>query len=403
MTDPAAGRADAVGGGGARDAGLHVRALFFLIGAAGAFLIPYFVLVLGDRGLTTDLIGFIVGASTLAGILASPLWGHLADTRLGAARTLTISSVACTIFALALFASGSSTPVVLGSCVALGAAQAPTVPLSDTLALGHLGLERMEEYGGIRLWASAGWALVAVIVGALYERVGLEPALPLYAAAALAVAAGASRPALRSPVARELGALPLRSAAETFRETPGFPVLIAGLTLASIATWAGLTFVPVLLVAQGGDLFLVGLAAGVAAVIEIPIFRASPWLVTRLGLRVVYGAGAVVYVVTLLALALSSGPMVTGVARGAVGVAYGLTSAALVVAVGRLVPQRRRTTGQAILQMTTFGVGPVVGAAAGGLVYATLGPSALFGLGAVVTAAGSTVVATTLPGASPSR
>lgn len=258
----------------------------------------------------------------------------------------------------------------------------------------------MHDYGNIRLWASAGWAVVVVIAGAIYQRVGLEPMLPLYASGALVQAAIASRSVLTSPVAPEPSGLPLASAVAVVRASPGFARLLGALLVASAATWAGLTFIPVLIVSQGGDLFLVGLAASIAATVEIPIFRASSWLAARFGLRALYGAGASTYVATLTALALSADPVVTAVARMAVGVAYGLTSAALVVAVGRLVPESRRNTGQALLYMTTLGIGPVAGAAIGGVVYASLGPAVLFGAGALVAAAASVVVASSLTRAS---
>ncbi len=379
---------------------VHVRALFFVIGATGAFLIPFFVLLLQDRGLTTDRIGLVVSGASLAGVLAAPIWSHLADARMGASRTLALSSLASASLALALFAAGSGAWAIFGLSAALGAAQAPTVALSDTLALGYLGPDRMHDYGNIRLWASAGWAVVIVIAGAIYQRVGLEPMLPLYASGALVQAAIASRSVLISPVAPEPSGHPLASAVAVVRASPGFARLLGALLVASAATWAGLTFIPVLIVSQGGDLFLVGLAASIAATVEIPIFRASSWLGARFGLRALYSAGASTYVATLTALALSADPVVTAVARMAVGVAYGLTSAALVVAVGRLVPESRRNTGQALLYMTTLGIGPVAGAAIGGVVYASLGPAVLFGAGALVAAAASVVVASSLTRAS---
>ncbi len=122
----------------------------------------------------------LVGAGT------APLWSHLADTRLGAARVLIVSSAATALFALALAVSGSAFWAILLVAVLMSMCSSPGAPLSDALAVAYLGEERMSEYGRIRLWASLGWGVAVIGFGALYEAVGLAPVLPLYAAGTVA-------------------------------------------------------------------------------------------------------------------------------------------------------------------------------------------------------------------------
>ena len=59
---------------------------------------------------------------------------------------------------------------------------------------------------------------------------------------------------------------------------------------------------------------------------------------------------------------------------------------------GRLVPSRLRVTGQALLQIASTGIGPIVGAALAGFVYQRIGAAALFASAAAVVAIGATVV-----------
>ncbi|MDP9296554.1 MAG: hypothetical protein M3O88_07675, partial [Actinomycetota bacterium] len=54
----------------ARDA----RVLFTLGGFSTAIFLPFFVLLLRDRGLAPDRIGFLVAASAATSLVAAPVW-----------------------------------------------------------------------------------------------------------------------------------------------------------------------------------------------------------------------------------------------------------------------------------------------------------------------------------------
>jgi PPP family 3-phenylpropionic acid transporter len=126
--------------------------------------------------------------------------------------------------------------------------------------------------------------------------------------------------------------------------------------------------------------------------VEVPFFRASGRLAEHMGLRAVYLSGIAVYVLMLVAWALLASPVAVALIRVLGGVGFGLTYAALVVITGRLVPERLRTTGQALMQVATVGLGPVLGAAVGGVVYRRLGASTLFGSAAAVATFGAAVI-----------
>jgi MFS family permease len=60
------------------------------------------------------------------------------------------------------------------------------------------------------------------------------------------------------------------------------------------------------------------------------------------------------------------------------GVGFSLLFTTSVVVVGRLVPQHLYSTGNAITATVGFGIGPILGAGVGGLVYQHLGPGVLY-------------------------
>jgi MFS family permease len=96
-----------------------------------------------------------------------------------------------------------------------------------------------------------------------------------------------------------------------------------------------------------------------------------------------------VSIVTLLGYSLSGSPIQVAVFRTLAGAGFGLKYAALVVLTDRLVARHLRNTGQTLMQMAQWSVGPVLGPAVGGFIYVTLGPSSLFAGSAVLATAGA--------------
>src|SRR5450756_1564909 len=147
-----------------------LRALFLLSGAGGAALLPFFAPLLQGRGLDPEQIGLVLGATSLAGAVATPLWSHLADTRLGAVRVLQLSALTTVVGALALALAGSALLPVLIAAALMSACSAPEAPLSDALAQS-----RILPYSVIRSaprypTASAGWGVAVIAFGVLFQH-----------------------------------------------------------------------------------------------------------------------------------------------------------------------------------------------------------------------------------------
>jgi predicted MFS family arabinose efflux permease len=369
-----------------------IRWLFLLGGIATAAMLPFFTPLLLSRGLSPDRIGLVLSAMALTGVVAAPLWSHEADTRLGTTRALVLSTLATAGAALLLIPAGSTAWAIAAAAILLAAVSAPGTALGDALALAVLGPDRANDFGRIRRFASLGWAVSVILFGALYQAVGLGPVLPLYAGALVIYAVFARRIPSRRAV-RDGDERPSRLGAigEAFRTSPGLAPFLGGLLLLSVATSATDGFVPLQMLGAGGGPFLIGVAAGLAAFIEIPIFTWSAALGRQFGMRNLFLAGAVVSIVTLVGYSLSSSPAQVAVFRTLAGAGFGLKYAALVVLTDRLVATRLRNTGQALMQIAQWSLGPVVGPAVGGFVYVTLGPPTLFAGAAVIATGGALV------------
>ena len=368
-----------------------IRSLFVLGGIATAAVLPFFTPLLQARGLSPDRIGLVLSAMALATVVAAPLWSHEADTRLGTTRALVLSTLATAGCALLLIPAGTVGWAVAAAAILMAAASAPGTAFGDALALAVLGPARANDFGLIRRFASLGWAVAVILFGALYQVVGLWPVLPLYAGALVVFAAFARR--IPSPRGAHDGQRNSRLGAigAAFRTSPGLAAFLGGLLLLSFATSSTDGFVPLQMLGAGGGPFLIGVAAGLAAVIEIPIFTWSSSLGRRFGMRNLFLAGALVSIVTLVGYSLSSSPAQVAVFRTLAGAGFGLKYAALVVVTDRLVAAHLRNTGQALMQIAQWSLGPVIGPAIGGFVYVTLGPPTLFAGAAVLATVGALV------------
>ena len=358
-----------------------VRLLFAVGGVSASTILSFFALWLAERGLAADRIGIVLALASLAGVITSPLWGHVADTRLGPARTLRISTIATGAAALGFLLAGRSFWALAVVAVLRGASESPGAPLTDSIALHALGSERATSYGSYRMWGSLGWAVAIVGFGAWYERRGLGALPVLYALGLLAFTVIVSRfPSERPdrPERSRFGAV-----GDAFRGSTALRPFLVGLLVVGVASSAAWSFVPLRISARGGGPFLIAVAASLAAIAEIPIFRASAWLGERVSLRVLYATGAGIFVVASIVWALASNPTVIAGANVLNGVGFGLRYAALVIIVGHLVPERLRATGQSLMQTVVAWIGPILGAAAGGFVYRHLGSQALFTWSAV--------------------
>jgi MFS transporter, PPP family, 3-phenylpropionic acid transporter len=368
----------------------QLRWLYAVIGVSGSAFVPFYVLLLRDRGLSADEIGLVLSVTSLAAVAATPFWGHAADTRLGGAHSLQLACGAACVAALALLLTGSSILAIAGVAIVLGASQGPQTGMTDALALAQLGPIRITEYGSFRMWASVGWGTGSIVFGALFASAGLRFVLPVYAAGLAVFALFVGRfPRIRPAGAERTSRL---GAVGDALRAPHVAPFLAGVLLLSIATHATWDFVPLRIVAGGGGAFLVGVSSGASAFVEIPMMRWAGPLIARFGVRRVFASGAAVYVAASIAWALVSDALAVTAVRIAIGVGFGLIYVTLVLATGRLVPDRARNSGQVLLTMCTFGLAPVIGGALGGFVYEHVGPVQLFSVSAAGIVVGAIAV-----------
>jgi PPP family 3-phenylpropionic acid transporter len=398
----------------------RLRWLYGLQGAALGLLLPYLVPLMAGRGLSATEIGLVLGASGLVTLACYPMWGALADGPLGRPATLVVSSAVALVGGLWLAVAGSD-PVVLTMAVSLALVGGlPWAPVSDALALQSLG-EQASSYGRLRAWASFGWAVTAVCAGLAWDRVGGSAVVAAFGLAAITVAlavllpGGVRRPGgVQRPTGRPVGPDALQDAAEhgadivrpaavrrEWRLVLASPILLgflAGMLIVSIGEMATWRYTSLRILDQGGGAILVGLAAALPAVVEVPVFLGSRRWERLLGLRWVYVAGALIASAMALCIGLASEAWLAALFRTLDGTAYALRHIGMVLIIGALLPLRLQAFGQSIGWLASQGVAPIFADVGGGVIYDRLGGSAVFIAASALALIGGIVVFLALSG-----
>jgi MFS transporter, PPP family, 3-phenylpropionic acid transporter len=363
---------------------VSVQVLFVFFGFVVASFFPFISLFLDDRGLSEGDIGLVLAAMAIARIAVNPVWGHLADTRLGRRTALQIGSLGAAVAAIGLFFAQGLVAITGVACV-FAAFQTTTGPNIDAIALTHLGDERMQDYGRIRAWESVSYAVACLLLGIVLQAAGVGGAMPAFAIASLGVLAWAGTLHGDRPERVEGQHGRLGTVGTLFKQVPRFWIFLFALLLLWTGFNAAWNFIALKIESGGGGPLLVGLGTALGGFVEVPTMRFSSRLQRRFGLRPVFIAGCVVYATGFLLWGLISSPRVVSALTMFEGVGFALLFTTTVIVIGRMVPPSLYSTGQSVATTAGFGVGPILGAGLGGMVYQRFGPVVLYSAASVLT------------------
>ncbi len=373
--------------------------VYAMQGIAFGLLMPFSVPLLDERGLGAAEMGLVLSIAGLTSLLAYPIWGAIADGWLGRRRTIALTAITAAIGGLLILLAGSD-PWLLTLALSVSLVGATVwFPLLDALTLGLLG-DGSSGYGRIRVWASAGWAASATIGGAMWMLVGPDLVFASFVVASLLVAAltlTTVRPASEASPRPPLPLPSLRSSLPLFLA----PVLLGfmlALFITSMGEHASWRYISLRILDQGGSVFLVGLAAALPAIVEIPVFASSGRLAARLGLRWLFVSGALVAAALMALVAIAPEAWMVTALRTLDGTSYALRYVAMVLIVGVLLPRHFYALGQSVAWFVYAGIAPIVADAVGGVIYERLGAPVLFVAATTALAIGGAVAWVVLRG-----
>jgi PPP family 3-phenylpropionic acid transporter len=352
----------------------------------GAFA-PYFGLYLQSIGQAAWQIGLLLSLMQLTRIAAPYFWASLADRHGWRARLLQATLGA----ALAAYAGVFATTGFAGLFVALAGFaffSSATMPLVEAITLAGLR-DRIERYGGIRLWGSIGFIVAVLGAGWVLDRVAIANLLWMLAVtlgATLALACSLrdqARPALaaRAPVWQQA----LR---------PEVVALLLANVLMNAAHGPLYAFYSIYLAGSGYSRSAIGVLWSLGVVAEIGVFLAAPVWMKRFAAHALLAGCFALAVVrfALIGWGVGSAPVLV-LAQVLHGATFGACHMASLALVNRWFTGPRQVRGQALYLSVSFGLGGFLGAAASGAAWDAIGPAWTFTGAAAAAAAGLLVLA----------
>jgi PPP family 3-phenylpropionic acid transporter len=350
----------------------RVQGLFVVFGFSIAAFFPFLALYYrGHHGLSESQIGLIFLVAGVTRTLANPIWGHVADTRLGRLTVLQIGLLGAALAALWLNAVEGLFLVAVATA-AHSAFMVTHGANLDAIVLSHLGEGRQSEYGRIRAWESVTYAVGSLGFGAILQAYGIAWAMPCYAAS-IFLALGWSFTIERDRGKRLEESGRLGAVGAVFKEAPRFWGFLAAVLLVWTGFNAAWFFISLRIEDAGGGPLLIGIGVALGGLVEVPTMRMSSRLQERHGLRKIYVIGCCLYATGFLLWGSIGDPTILSLLTMLEGMAFSLLFTTSIVVVGRLVPSHLYATGSSIAQMVGFGLGPIIGGFTGGWAYEHLG------------------------------
>jgi len=151
---------------------------YFLFFAGAVAIYNYYALYFQQAGIPGSQIGILMGASSLIGLFAGPLWSGLADASHRHRLVLSIAIIG-NISAIFLFPFFHSFLQFLLLMVVQALFGGPIVSMVDNGTMSMLGDEK-GSYGRVRVGGTLGWGLAAPLVGLVVARFGLRWNFSIY-------------------------------------------------------------------------------------------------------------------------------------------------------------------------------------------------------------------------------
>ncbi len=365
---------------------IALRLLVVALGVALGVFYPFLSVILADRGFGPGQIGLISSLGAVGFTIAVPVWGHLADVRLGRPRTLQLCALGAGAAVGALVLPWPALAVA-GLLATFWVFQSSWQPLADAITVNAV---RGRDYARTGLLTSLSFAVATVAAGFVYDRTGYWPAYALFAISAVVmiVAAFGVPDVARADLAGHSGASAVRfgSSGVALRFAPRLAWVLVAVALLHFGIISGFTFLSLRLVELGAAPSDVAIAAGLSAGTEVPAMLLAGLAARRLGLRGMFVGSAILYAVCLTSWTVLDVPAAVIATRAITGVAFAGVVVGVVLTIATLLPRDLQATGQSLFQTTSFGLAAIVANIIGGALYASLGHAAVFGLGAVLAA-----------------
>ena len=335
---------------------LKLPIFYFLLYGSFASWQSFFNVHLDKIGFSSFQIGALNAVFISTSAVVVPFWGMIAD-RLGNNRILLLLTTLCAVLVFFLGKTLIFSWVILLIAI-ISIFHAPSSAVMDGMTMGFIRNRKGYSYGQFRLWGSAGYAVISLIIGFYARRdtslIFSSSALMFMLLSLLNLLTLPPNPVINRGLVR------FKSFAIFFqnRQLLIFLILIFlyGIAVSPLHQFINLYYKDI----GAGNAFL-GLAFFVQAGFEIPTFLIVVWLAKRLKPEKIILFSIFISMIRMILYGFIKVPEVAIF----VSLLHGVTIAFFLVGVVEYVqlrtPDHLRTTGQALIYAFHFGAGVTLG------------------------------------------
>lgn len=341
------------------------------------FVAPY----LSAAQVSTKSIGIIVAVSCLLAVVFQQIFGRMVDRNLvDGKKLLLLMTAVLTVaaFSLVVVKSGGLRAIIFGGlyCITL-----IMIPILYSFSFFYENKGISVNYGVARGCGSMSYAACSIVLGFLVAKLGtgvVPVTYGLLGAALFAILL--SMPTLKGTASAS--ASPAQSRSLQLSKIPAFRLMLIGLSLVMLFHNMLMTYFIYAIEYVGGDSSNLGIALGLAAVLEIPVLFLYTRIKGNTASKYFLTASGVFFFVKAALFVVAQSVTMIYLIQCLQIVSYGLMAAARVYYVDETVGKKYETTGQAYMAATET-VGIVFGSIIGGFLLQGFGIGALLWSGAL--------------------
>lgn len=331
---------------------VHLKTVYFLIFFSFGGLFPLLSVYLRDVvGLSGAEIGTIMSIGPIMMIFAQPLWGILSDYTQKPREILSITMIITGGLAL-LYLPFSVYIVLVIVAASVALFQGSIVPISDSITLNYVH-EKGGDYGSIRLWGAAGFAISVLLVGTLSDIFGLQIIFYTFAFS-LWLCSYFTR---KMPKEGQLPKVQLKKGIYQLIQNKQFILFMMTTFFVFGPIFANNFYFGLLIQDVGGSLTGVGIAFLLAAGSEIPFMRWVGHWIDRVGLLKIIFIAAVVSSLRWFFYAIEPAPILIYITTIAQGMSIGLFIPAAIQYVRKITPEDVKVTAVSVYSSVGGGLG----------------------------------------------
>ena len=332
-----------------------------------ALFIPFLPVYLGERGLSTNEIGLIIGTGGFVTLLAQPLWGFISD------KTKTIRKVMLLLVCLTavcgyfLFSVSSFILLIIAALLVYFFLM-PLDPLTESMNFTVSEMAGI-SYGSVRTYGALGYAVLSLIAGYAMDWFGMGSLSILFVLLGIiSVCVIWFMPEVQAS-AEPITAAGLKQVLRN-KEMLLFLLLVF---ISSVPARMNDTFLGIHIRTLGGDASLVGIAFFISALSEIVIFALSFWWLKKGKELEIITAAIFFYFLRFFATIFVTDPLAVTILQVLQMLTFPIFYTAAIQYLYRIVPKEWRATGQTILALLFFGLSGIAASYIGGFVYEEFG------------------------------